>query len=174
MTGNQAVILKALQELIEQRGYSYVHDGQWANTGSVYVRPKGSFSNKIQFAYDFQDGYFTINIFEGRAKLMRGMVENQPGHLRTVFAQYHQGEKIDEMLSFFRRSLPDIAPKDKADLTPEQLERLLNNSEGLFNAAVALMQRLNNLTTEEFSRGGEKKERNALEAVIKSIVEGAA
>lgn len=64
----------------------------------------------------------------------------------------------------------DIPPTEEALAEAEALARLFARSPDLLRAAYALLRRVDTITTLDFSRGGERAEREALRAVVADVL----
>jgi hypothetical protein len=110
----QEKVLSALKKVINEQGYEFTQQAQWANTGNVYVTMKGSFSTVISFHYDFQDGYASIPFFNGTAEPVGGIYPNHTqGFLKAFNFRYVESSKVEDMIKYLRFSLPKHLVREK-------------------------------------------------------------
>jgi hypothetical protein len=103
----QSAILGKIKEAVTERGYEYRFQPDFSNNGRVYIAPKGSFKNTVNFAYDFQAGYGYIYVYSGNVEPHGGMVPS-PGLITETCFQYSNSEKIETIIGIIVDSCPNL------------------------------------------------------------------
>ena len=106
MSAMQKKILTAIKKAANDAGFECNRSSGWANTGKVYIQPENSFENVLNFCYNFQNDYCSLQFFPGDVTPQgtcgfthRDALANY-GYLR-----YSDSEQIKDMMSWIKSEL---------------------------------------------------------------------
>jgi hypothetical protein len=69
MNNMQSVIINAIKQTMELKGFLVVQNKNWANTGELRFLKDGSFNAKAVISYDFQNSYAILHVTANGKKL---------------------------------------------------------------------------------------------------------
>lgn len=101
----QKRMLARIQEIVEAAGYDFERNGAWANTGSVYVRRKGSFHHVLAMSYDYQSGYFTHQWYPADTQVRHTCGFTHETCIRHSYIKTSDGAKCEAELVWLEERL---------------------------------------------------------------------
>jgi hypothetical protein len=102
----QDKILKSIKGIVvTEFEYDFVRNGDWANTGTVYIQMRGGFENVLNFHYNFQDGYASLQFYPGDKEPVGTCGFTHKDCIFNAYFHYNEHAKIANVLQFVREQL---------------------------------------------------------------------
>jgi hypothetical protein len=101
----QDKILDTLREKVEAAGLEFVQNSDYSNTGKVYVQSAKGFTTFFAFAYDFQPGNCSMQVYPPGKEVVGGMIGKDRGAIGDFYVRYEQVGGVDKMIAWFDHAI---------------------------------------------------------------------
>jgi hypothetical protein len=111
MSGMQKKIMDDIKAHVEKRGYEFIQQPNWANTGIVLLN-KG-YTTFLSFHYDFQNGYAKLQFYPGNKKPVGTCGFTHKDCILNQYIEYSENVqiKISQAFSLINQHLPVATKK---------------------------------------------------------------
>lgn len=98
----QKKVLGFIKGEVEKAGFDFVRNGQWANTGNVFVQEKDGFDNLFSFHYDFQDTTMHLHFYPKGVKPFGACGFTPKECIGDFYVNYSDDQKMHDFLEWVK------------------------------------------------------------------------
>jgi len=102
----QTLVLKKMKEMVESKGFVFIHNRKWGNTGSCEIMDE-DMTCFIRFIYDFQNMWETMKFqfYPGHKEAVSTCGFTHPDCINNVYLKYSDSDGLKSMFNWFNNRL---------------------------------------------------------------------